>query len=306
MVKLDDFLDYLRSEKRSSQHTIDAYSNDLEQFTTWCVREFEIHTPTEISQQVVRSWMASLMEEQYEASSVHRKLSSVQAWCRFLMKTGILTHNPARGIPKPKIAKRLPVFVDEKGAKSLYNKDIYQKNPENPSEKEIFSAQRDQLIVTLLYETGIRQAELLGLKDRDVDDSIGQIKVTGKRNKMRYVPIGREMLERIGQYQSMQEIVVLIENKKNKLLVNDHGKKISKTFVYVKVKNYLSQVSTIQRKSPHVLRHTFATHMLNNGADLNVIKEVLGHSSLAATQVYTHNSIEKLKGIHQKMHPRNN
>lgn len=305
MVKLDDFLDYLRSEKRSSQHTIDAYSNDLEQFTTWCVREFEIHTPTEISQQVVRSWMASLMEEQYEASSVHRKLSSVQAWCRFLMKTGILTHNPARGIPKPKIAKRLPVFVDEKGAKSLYNKDIYQKNPDNPSEKEIFSAQRDQLIVTLLYETGIRQAELLGLKDRDIDDSIGQIKVTGKRNKMRYVPAGRELLDRIRQYQVSRNRC-FDQNVDGQLFINDTGKKISKTFVYVKVKNYLSQVSTIKRKSPHVLRHTFATHMLNNGADLNVIKEVLGHSSLAATQVYTHNSIEKLKGIHQKMHPRNN
>ncbi|MBX7052485.1 MAG: tyrosine-type recombinase/integrase [Flavobacteriales bacterium] len=305
MVNLEPFLDYLRSEKRSSQHTVDAYRNDLEQFTTWCVREFDIHHPEEVTQQVVRSWMASLMDEAYAATSVHRKLSSVQAFCRFLMKTGVIRHNPARGIPKPKIPKRLPVFVDETGAKALYNKDIYQAKEDHHTPKEIFSAIRDQLIVTLLYETGIRQAELLGLKDKDIDEYIGQIKVTGKRNKMRYVPAGVELLDRIRQYQTERNRC-FEQNPEGYLFINDTGKKISKTFVYLKVKNYLSQVSTIQRKSPHVLRHTFATHMLNNGADLNVIKEVLGHSSLAATQVYTHNSIEKLKGIHKKMHPRNN
>lgn len=304
-MKIETFINYLRSEKRASQHTVDAYGNDLEQFSAWCLREFEISDPVELNQTIVRSWTAALMDEKYEASSIHRKLSSVQAWCRFLMKTGIISYNPARGIPKPKKGKRLPVFVDESGAKALYNKDLYRStHPENENQ-ENFNALRDQLIVTLLYETGIRQAELLGLTDRDVDFSIGQIKVIGKRNKMRYVPIGKEMMERIGQYQSARNRC-FDRKQEEQLLVNDHGKKISKTFVYLKVKNYLSQVSTIQRKSPHVLRHTFATHMLNNGADLNVIKEVLGHSSLAATQVYTHNSIEKLKGIHQKMHPRNN
>jgi integrase/recombinase XerC len=223
---------------------------------------------------------------------------------RFLMKEGELKSNPARNIPKPKKPGRLPLFVEERGAQALYHisdSEQFQRGENS----DPFSLKRDELLVTLLYETGIRQSELLGLKDSDVDASIGQIKVLGKRNKMRYVPLGQEMMQKIKSYQELR-------NRKfnggnfERMLVNDQGKKVTKSFVYVKVKFYLSQVTTIQRKSPHVLRHTFATHMLNNGAELNVIKEILGHSSLAATQVYTHNSIEKLKSIHSRMHPRNN
>jgi integrase/recombinase XerC len=304
MVQTEKFLNYLLSEKRCSVHTIDSYANDLAQFSAFCTSEFSISSVEEVSAQVVRSWLAHLMEEKYQATSVHRKLSAVNAYMRFLMKEGELKSNPARNIPKPKKPGRLPLFVEERGAQALYHisdSEQFQRD----EDADPFSLKRDELLVTLLYETGIRQSELLGLKDSDVDASIGQIKVLGKRNKMRYVPLGQEMMRKIKSYQELR-------NRKfngvafERMLVNDQGKKVTKSFVYVKVKFYLSQVTTIQRKSPHVLRHTFATHMLNNGAELNVIKEILGHSSLAATQVYTHNSIEKLKSIHSRMHPRNN
>jgi integrase/recombinase XerC len=303
-VETEKFLNYLRTEKRCSQHTVDSYSLDLVQFSAYCKSTFEITSLVDVSHQVVRSWMAALMDENYHAASVHRKLSAVNAYMRFQMKEGIISINPARNIPKPKKPSRLPLFVEERGAEALYHIEESEQFI-RPEGADVFVLKRDELIVTLLYETGIRQAELLGLKDSDVDRSIGQIKVLGKRNKTRYVPLGKQMMGRIDAY-------IKHRNERfpgqpfESLIVTDKGNKVTKSLVYVKVKFYLSQVTTIQRKSPHILRHTFATHMLNNGAELNVIKEILGHSSLAATQVYTHNSIEKLKSIHSKMHPRNN
>ncbi|MFM7233326.1 MAG: tyrosine-type recombinase/integrase [Flavobacteriales bacterium] len=297
-------MNYLLTEKRCSPHTIDSYAVDLAQFAHYCKSEFAIETLVEVSHQVVRSWLASLMEGDYHPSSVHRKLSAVNAYMRFQMKEGVIAANPARNIPKPKKPARLPLFVEEKGAQSLYHIGSSEQFA-RPADADLFVLKRDELIVTLLYETGIRQSELLGLKDSDMDASIGQIKVLGKRNKTRYVPLGKAMMRKIETY-------ITFRNERfnqptfESLIVTDKGKKVTKSLVYVKVKFYLSQVTTIQRKSPHVLRHTFATHMLNNGAELNVIKEILGHSSLAATQVYTHNSIEKLKSIHARMHPRNN
>ncbi len=285
-------------------HTIDSYSVDLSQFAQYCKKEFDIEASVEVTHQVVRSWMASLMEGEYHPASVHRKLSAVNAFMRFQMKEGIITANPARNIPKPKKPSRLPQFVDERGAKALYHIESSEQFA-RPTDADHFVLKRDELIVTLLYETGIRQSELLGLKDSDVDRSIGQIKVLGKRNKTRYVPLSQQMMGKIGDYISLRN-ERFQRSSFESLVVSDKGKKITKSLVYLKVKFYLSQVTTIQRKSPHVLRHTFATHMLNNGAELNVIKEILGHSSLAATQVYTHNSIEKLKSIHARMHPRNN
>jgi integrase/recombinase XerC len=303
-VQTEKFLNYLLTEKRCSQHTIDSYAVDLAQFSQYCKKEYQLESPQEITSSVVRSWMAQLMDTDYSAASVHRKLSAVNALMRFWMKEGIISANPARNIPKPKRPSRLPVFVEEKGAQALYHisdsEQFIRKEDSSP-----FSLKRDELIVTLLYETGIRQAELLGLRDADVDHSIKQIKVLGKRNKMRYVPLGQQMMNRIKEYIDLRNREFGSHSFES-LVVTDSGKKVTKSLVYLKVKFYLSQVTTIQRKSPHVLRHTFATHMLNNGAELNVIKEILGHSSLAATQVYTHNSIEKLKSIHSRMHPRNN
>jgi len=285
-------------------HTVDSYVVDLSQFAQFCQKEFEIETPVEVTHQVVRSWMASLMDENYNPASVHRKLSAVNAYMRFQMKEGVITANPARNIPKPKKPARLPLFVEERGAKALYHIESSEQFV-RPTDADPFVLKRDELIVTLLYETGIRQSELLGLKDSDVDRSIGQIKVLGKRNKTRFVPLSKQMMGKIEAYINHRN-ERFPRQAFESLLVTDKGSKVTKSLVYLKVKFYLSQVTTIQRKSPHVLRHTFATHMLNNGAELNVIKEILGHSSLAATQVYTHNSIEKLKSIHSRMHPRNN
>ena len=186
--------------------------------------------------------------------------------------------------------------MEESATQKMYNKS---------SEDLDYKGVRDQLIISLLYETGLRQSELLNLKDSDIDRSLGQLKVLGKRNKMRLVPLNKLIIKDIDNYQQIRAMEVP-QNETSHLFLTDKGKKITKNLLYVTVKNYLSQITTIKRKSPHVLRHTFATHMLNNGADLNVIKEILGHSSLAATQVYTHNSIDKLKRIHTAMHPRNN
>lgn len=303
-MEFGSFYTYLIAEKRSSPHTLESYKNDLSQFEEFCKHDFEIESHNQITQSVVRSWLASLMDEEYAVASVHRKLSSVNAYFRFLQKIGEAETNPARNIPKPKLPKRLPHFVDEKAASDFYNPNTYDKVKGQKKEPTPFEKQRDKVLMTLLYETGIRRAELIGLRDEDVDFYLHQIKVTGKRNKMRYVPVGKAMCEEIMAYLELRNKE--FERKTDSLLVTDQGKKISNSFVYSKVKGYLSQTSTLKKKSPHVLRHTFATHMLNNGADLNVIKEILGHSSLAATQVYTHNNIEKLKSIHQKMHPRNN
>jgi integrase/recombinase XerC len=324
-VEFKPFYTYLTTEKRCSHLTVEAYQTDLEQFKAFCRRSYELDDETIITPTIVRSWLAQLVEEQYKVTSVHRKLSSVNAYYKFLQKTGKARTNPARGIPKPKKPGRLPIFLDTESTEKIYRAiqpnsaqvNDYDYNggqsiatsrssaSPGPDGGHDFYAVRSQMIVTLFYETGIRQSELLNLKDEDIDTYIGQIKVLGKRNKTRYVPVGAEMLKSIATYQKVRD-AEFRHREGSWLFVGMKGKKITKTLVYTTVKTYLSGITTLKRKSPHVLRHTFATHMLNNGADLNVIKEILGHSSLAATQVYTHNSIGKLKRIHEQMHPRNN
>ncbi|MFM7727678.1 MAG: site-specific integrase, partial [Flavobacteriales bacterium] len=219
-------MNYLLTEKRCSPHTIDSYAVDLAQFAQYCKSEFAIETPVEVSHQVVRSWLASLMEGDYHPSSVHRKLSAVNAYMRFQMKEGVIAANPARNIPKPKKPARLPLFVEEKGAQSLYHIGSSEQFA-RPADADLFVLKRDELIVTLLYETGIRQSELLGLKDSDVDASIGQIKVLGKRNKTRYVPLGKAMMRKIETY-------ITFRNERfnqptfESLIVTDKGKKVTK------------------------------------------------------------------------------
>ena len=292
-VNRTTFLTYLQSEKRASAHTVAAYSNDLAQFEAFLARTFEVVDLPLVASTMVRSWLATLMEEGYSATSVHRKLSSLNAFYRFLQKNGGIQVNPVKGISKPKKAMRLPEFVDEKAGLALYS------IPEDSD----WLISRDHLMVTLFYETGIRLSELMGLKDTDIDVGTAQIKVLGKRNKMRLVPVSTDMLHRVATYQKLrdQQAGVPLDGS---LFIGKNLKKIAKSVVYTTVKTYLSTVTTLKKKSPHILRHTFATHMLNNGADLNAIKEILGHSSLAATQVYTHNNIEKLRNVHASMHPR--
>jgi integrase/recombinase XerC len=294
-VNFDSFLTYLSSEKRSSPHTVEAYRSDLAQFSSYCQTAYDLQAAEEVTSSVVRSWMAHLLENGYENSSIHRKLSSLNAFYRHGLRLGQFSSNPVKGITKPKRSKRLPTFVEERSITKLYE-HLGNRNGS-------FDAVRDQLMMRLFYETGMRVSELTELTDADVDRSLGQVKVIGKRNKTRFIPVSADLLKEIAYYQERRKLEVSNDGHFS-LFVTGDGKKMSRNVVYLLVKSYLSTITTLKKKSPHVLRHSFATHMLNNGADLNVIKEILGHSSLAATQVYTHLSIEKLKGVHKQLHPR--
>jgi len=295
-VNFENFYTYLSTEKRCSPHTLLAYTGDLAQFSEFCDAQFSVTSLNEVTQPLVRSWLVEMMSQHYEVATIHRRLSALRSCFRFLQREGIVKANPAKGLSKPKIPKRLPQFVEEKNILRLYEQM-------DQSVTTDFVEARDHLILSLFYETGMRRAEMLNMKDADVDFFADQVKVTGKRNKTRLVPVTRQMIERISRYIHLRSAKVTEESAY--LLVDQDGKKIKENVLYSTVRKYLSAITTIKKKSPHVLRHTFATHMLNNGADLNVIKEILGHSSLAATQIYTHNSIEKLKRIHNQMHPRN-
>jgi integrase/recombinase XerC len=293
-VQFDPFLTYLATERRYSPHTADAYRRDLQDFSAYLNETYEAGSPGDITRQMVRSWLAGLMEKGYRETSVHRKLSAVNAWFRFLVKNGQVAGNPARGIPRPKLPGRLPVFLDERGTEHFY--------PGTPLPEDYDDA-RDQLVLQVFYETGMRLSELIGIRDRDIDFSASQVRVTGKRNKTRLIPVSADMLLNFRAFTALRDRQIT-EVKEDAFFVTNKGKKLTRSFVYLRVKKYLSAITTLKKRSPHVLRHTFATHMLNNGAELNVIKEILGHSSLAATQVYTHLSVEKLRKIHGQAHPR--
>jgi integrase/recombinase XerC len=293
---LSNFVDYLTSEKRYSKHTVVAYSNDITQFLNYFKTTYEEVDLNCASHQMVRSWMVHLLDEEKDTpKSVNRKLSSLRTYFKFLIKNNWVQKNPVLKITPPKVAKRLPVFVDEKSMQNLL--------VDSNSFTESFVGIRDKLIIELFYATGIRLTELINIKTKDVSFYNSQIKVLGKRNKERIIPVSPDMLKWIKEYNTQKKIAFQT-NKNEYLFVKNDGDKMYEKFVYRKVKNYLSLASTIDKKSPHILRHTFATHLLNRGAELNAIKEILGHSSLAATQVYTHNSIEKLKNIHKQAHPK--
>lgn len=289
----NEFQKYLQSEKRFSPHTVKAYLNDLSQFLDFVVREYEDLPFLDINHKTIRSWLVSLVSQSDIASnSINRKLSSLKTYYRFLQLTEIVSSNPTVKVISPKINKRLPEFVDQKSMNKLLDFGVF---PDN------FEGIRDQLIMELLYQTGIRLSELLGITVNDIEKNTGAVKVLGKRNKQRLVPVNKEIMTLCEKYIKYRSELTLLTDK---LIVTSKGKAAYPKLVYNTVNAYLSKVSTIHKKSPHVLRHTFATHMLNNGADLNTIKELLGHANLSATQVYTHNSFEKLKTIYNQAHPR--
>ncbi len=290
---IDLFLRYLSLEKRFSGHTIDAYKNDLEQFSQYLVVTYQLEKLEEINYQFVRSWAAKLIQSGISSRSVNRKLTALQSFFKFHIRQGTIFENPVSKIQRPKNAKRLPVFVQEKNMHQLLDTVTYPEGMEGL---------RDKLILQLFYHTGIRLSELIYLRHSDVDLGRKTIKVLGKRNKERILPIGEELMHIIAQYQTNRKNNA--ENQQDYFFSDDAGNKLYPRFVYNLVNKYLQLVTTIDKKSPHVLRHTFATHLLNNGADLNAVKELLGHSSLAATQVYTHNTIEKLKNVYKQAHPR--
>ena len=283
----EKFLHYLKHEKRYSVHTLLSYSTDLKQFTNFLSSEFSVKSIRKVNFQLVRSWIAKLLNENISARSVNRKITTLKTYFRFLIKEDIINQSPMQKIISPKTSKRLPVFVEQVKMEQLLNEIDFGVG---------FLAQRDRLILELFYFTGIRLSELINLKNKDINYSDSTILVLGKRKKERLIPLTSDILSKIKKLNA--------SNKSKYLFTTDKGKQISTKQVYRLVNKYLSMVTTLDKKSPHILRHTFATHMLNNGADINAIKELLGHANLSATQIYTHNTIEKLKTVYKQAHPR--
>ncbi len=293
-MEVDQFLEYLKNERRYSVHTLSAYRSDINQFSKYLLDSFEITKPQEVRQVMVRSWVVELMDNGLEARTVQRKITSIKSYFKFLVREKRVQDNPVVLLQTPKVKKRLPVVVTQESMEHLLDRSYF---PEG------FEGVRDRLIILLLYHTGMRRAELIGLQNDQVDLSRGQLKVLGKRNKERMIPIQEELKQAISAYR--QEFEALFGSEMGgELLRSKSGKKLYPKLVYRVVNRYLSYVSNSEKKSPHVLRHSFATHLLNSGADLSAIKELLGHANLSATQVYTHNSVEQLKKVYNQSHPR--
>ena len=289
---LENFLNYLRYEKRYSPHTLLSYENDLTQFYQYLKETFEVDNISEVSHFQIRSWMASMSDAGITPRSINRKLSSLKSYYKFLLKRGDAKKNPTIKIVPPRTSKRLPAYIEGTNMDMLFEKGDF---------GEGFASFRDRLMLEIFYCTGMRRSELINLKPQDIDFGHGYVKVVGKGNKERLIPFDKVLEKSINTY--------LVEKDREFpgsewLLVTNKGEKMPPEFVYKTVRKYLDVTTTIEKRSPHVLRHTFATHLSNAGADLNAIKELLGHSSLAATQVYTHNNIEKLKDIHKQSHPK--
>lgn len=289
------YLQYVQYEKKHSKHTLISYQTDLTQFENYLSQTYQINTVSQINHHHIKSWLVQMINEGIKNRSIARKISTLKSLYNFLLREQIVAINPLNKIQSPKIEKRLPEFVELSSMESLLDVNNLTNYFENNWE-----GNRDKLLLNLFYTTGIRLSELQNLEIVNIDIFQKQIKVLGKRNKERIVPITSEIIALIKLYNLEKET----EGFKNKyLLLTNNGEQLYPKFIYNTVKKYLSQVTTLSKRSPHVLRHTYATHLLNKGADLNAIKELLGHSSLAATQVYTHNSIQQLKEVYKK-HPR--
>ncbi len=300
---LERFIRYIKFEKRYSPHTVSAYQSDLDQFISF-LNNLEKETPppapvithpSEISHYHIRNWMVELMNDNIRARSINRKIATLRKYFKFLLQEGVITINPASKINTPKIPKNLPVVVEDAKLTQMLDDNVVFSND--------FKGLRDKLIVEMLFGTGIRLSELLGIKETDINVYEGTVKVLGKRNKERIIPVNNELKLLLSKY---------LESKKSEnfgnnsltLIVTDKGADAYAKLIYLTVHRYLSYISTQDKKSPHVLRHTFATSLLNRGADLNAIKELLGHANLSATQIYTHNSVERLKSIYKQAHPK--
>lgn len=286
----NSFLEYLQYEKRFSNHTVLAYSTDLEQFSAYLQNTYEIKDLQDINHTLIRSWIVSMMNDKISSRSVNRKITTLKTFYKYLLRQQVVKENPMLKIQSPKTSKRLPVFVEKDSMNTLLDTMEFGND---------FDGQRNKLIIELLYATGLRLSEMINLKQANVNLSGSQLKVLGKRNKERIIPFNEALKQQIEAYLKHDELKAA-----EYLFVTKNGKKLYEKFVYRVVNKYLSEVTSIQKKSPHVLRHTFATHMLNNGADLNAIKELLGHANLSATQVYTHNTVEKLRNVHKQAHPK--
>jgi integrase/recombinase XerC len=291
---IQSFLDYLKFEKRYSANTLVSYQTDLTDFFGYLNSQFGDTPLKKINQTFVRSWLAGIKDKGLSSKSVNRKISSLKSFFKYHLKTGAIDTTPMANVISPKISKRLPVFVREDDTKKLV--DALNQSTDD------WKSLNAKMLITIFYETGMRLSELIMLKENQIDFSRSHIKVLGKGNKERIIPVSKNTISSIRNYQQLKK--KSFEQADDFLLVTDKGKKIYPKYAYLLVNQYLGHASTLDRKSPHVLRHTFATHLMNNGADLNAVKELLGHSSLASTQVYTHNTIEKLKDVYKKAHPK--
>ena len=290
---IEKYLRYLRYERNYSPHTEISYSEDLRQFAEFVNQNHKGIDLREIDSDIVRLWVVSLLELKLSARTVNRKLSALKSFCRYLLRVGEVENNPLKKIVGPKTKKPLPSFVNYSDMKKVLSEEDFDCT---------FLSMRDRLILEIFYVTGIRRAELIGIKDVDVDFSAKILQVTGKRNKQRLIPVSDALLNMITLYMSARNQDVKMVS--GYLFVKEDGEPLYPMLVHRIVNERLAWIPTLTKTSPHVLRHSFATGMLNNGADINAVKELLGHSSLASTEVYTHTSFEELKKIYNKAHPR--
>lgn len=289
----NSFLDYLRYERNYSGKTVSAYAEDISQLEEFAKEEVGEFNPAEVKSDLIREWIVSLMDKGYTSTSVNRKLSSLRSFYKYLLKQGMVEVDPLRKISGPKNKKPLPSFLKEGEMNRLLDETDF---------GEGFKGCRDHLIIGMFYATGMRLSELIDLDDKDVDFSASLLKVTGKRNKQRLIPFGDELRDAMLAYVDVRNETV--SERSEAFFIRENGERLYKSLVYNLVKRNLSKVVTLKKKSPHVLRHTFATTMLNNEAELGAVKELLGHSSLATTEIYTHTTFEELKKVYKQAHPR--
>lgn len=293
MLLTDSFLDYLRYERNYSDDTVKAYGEDIRQFQEFGGEDVGLQSPSEVVVDVVREWMIHLMNLGYATTSVNRKLSSLRSYYKYLLRKGEVKVDPLRKITGPKNKKNLPVFVKESEMNRLLDDEDF---------GEGFEGCRDHLVIAMFYATGMRLSELIGLDDGDIDFAASVIKVTGKRNKQRLIPFGEELRAEMEAYVKQRDESVPVRS--GAFFVRKTGERLYPNIVRKIVTRNLSKVVTVKKRSPHVLRHTFATSMLNHDAELGAIKELLGHESLATTEIYTHTTFEELKKVYNQAHPR--
>ncbi len=291
-MTIDNFIEYIATEKRYSPNTLKAYRKDLQLFSTYLMNEFEFDNPEKANQDMIRSWVVNMMDDGLSGKSVNRKVSTLSSYYNYMIKMSVISENPTRNIASVKTAHRLPVYFDEEKLNTLLDS-----NKDAPD----FTSLRNMLVVELLYSTGMRRSELVTLTISSIDFSNNTIKVLGKRNKQRIIPLSQKQIDSIIKYIEQKE--KYFGDLNDYLIVTDKGEKAYPKLIYRIINSEMSSLAG-SVKSPHVLRHSFATHMLNNGADLNTIKEILGHANLTATQIYTHNTIDQLKKVYRKAHPR--
>jgi len=289
------FYEYIVSVERYSENTKQSYQNDIDSFASFILISYEITDPTLITHFHIRSWIVSLMESKCSTRTIHRKISALSTFFKFLRKFEGLEKDPMKKIVRPKTQKRLPIVVPEN--------DLTQTLRLKAGTENEYSAVMSNLMVNLLYSAGLRRSELISLLEKDIDRDRMLIKVTGKGKKERFVPINEQILKMMDHYIDVKRLI-LKQGSDNFLFLTIHGKPVYPKLVYNIVNGHLKSIPNLERKSPHILRHTFATHLSDSGADINAIKMLLGHSSLAATQVYMHNAPHRLKAVYNKSHPR--